>query len=391
MSVLPLQTYCLPNPNHSYPAASYLGQSAFVDIDFDGEIDHLIPACLDEHLPNKNFFCETSAILRYNVVSQAWTNILLPSLDNAGSNFGSSFQRTLSFANRKVYEDIELPWMLRVADMNYDGYPDLVTVVYDATHKRHMAAILTNVDHKGQRMFALTWLSVDKLIEPVLMVSLFDPYNVGRLSMLITYEKHGGGHPDETRVQTMICDYYVDILDRNYYNFLKVHVTGGQCSQRYDRECPNEQKSAVGTNPASVMVCYAGIGSHRGCAPQMPQTTHFALPLPYVIFGLGEVISEINELEVCVANGTVRQWDEMIPGSSLVVSTYTPDNPDRWQLDVYINMSIYGVILFLAILVFIFILSFAIYIFHLFERHEDRKDIKVFQSQYLNFKNNRPR
>lgn len=311
-----------------------------------------------------------------------------PTLEDVAFNFGRPLNKSLSFAYRTIYDEIELPWILRVADMDYDGYPDLVTVVYDDNTKRYMAAILANVERNGQRVFELTWLSVERPIEQVLMVSLFDPYNVGRLSLLITYKQ---SDVRSSIIKTLVVDYYAEILNRDYYNFLKVHVVGGLCSEHYDHQCPNDQKSAVSTNPATVMVCYAGIGHNRGCAPQMPQSAHFALHLPYVVFGLGKEISEMNEIEVSLANRAVRQWDEMIPGSTLVVSTYTPDNAEKWQVSVYLDMSINGLISMVAITIFIAVLSFAIYILHIMERHEDRKDVKLFQSQYLNFKNNRPR
>ena len=87
-----------------------------------------------------------------------------------------------------------------------------------------------------------------------------------------------------------------------------LHVSG-QCYH----DCPDGQiEVPYGTNFPGQTVCYKtqrpgleeGFGQIESCAPQLTQSAHTALQLPYTIFGLGLAPNFLDYMFVNVTNAT---------------------------------------------------------------------------------------
>ena len=91
--------------------------------------------------------------------------------------------------------------------------------------------------------------------------------------------------------------------------FVKVIVLTGQC---YHDCSQNKIEVPYGTNFPGQTVCYRtqrpgleeGFGQIESCAPQLTQTAHTALQLPYTIFGLGLAPNFLDYMFVKVTNAT---------------------------------------------------------------------------------------
>nr|XP_046910247.1 T-cell immunomodulatory protein-like [Dermatophagoides farinae] len=371
-----------PNQNgenlYSFPTiASIRGQSSFVDLNYDGKLEHLIPVCLDSDA--KSFAqCKQPNLMVFDMDTGDWFSIL-----NTTEPLGTEFNRTLTFIDSRFCDYIEIPVTLHIGDIDYDGYPDFATILFDQQTEQTVAAIFLNKMIDGEkntwnRIFQLDWIG--EYTENVRMVSLFDIFNNGRLNLLITTEN---AHTNQLTLQSY--DYYGE--KSLYFSFLRVNVISGLCSDKTeDHKCPNHL--AYGGTPPGAMVCFAGpYTDDHCCSVQMSQTAHFALQPPYIIFGLGDVLNVINDLSISIANGKnpsrTRKWNEIIPGSNLVIVPYEPDQMKNWELRVFINMSIYSLVSLSFLLILGLILTCAISILHFREKVEDRIDNQQYRNAWL--------
>ncbi|OTF79120.1 hypothetical protein BLA29_005254 [Euroglyphus maynei] len=364
---------------HSFPNVRLRGQSSFVDLNYDGKLEHIIPVCMDDDDNVKSFEqCQQPNLMVFDTDTGDWFTIL-----DTTESLGAQYNRTLTFIESEFYNYIQVPVTLYIGDIDYDGYPDFATILFDKETKKTVAAIFFNnlnndSDNTWNRMFKLDWIG--EYSDNVRMVSLFDIFNNGRLNLLITTE-----NSDTNQLTLQAYDYYGE--KSLYFSFLRVNVISGLCSDKTeDHKCPNHL--AYGSTPPGAMVCFAGpYTNDHCCSVQMSQSAHFALQTPYIIFGLGDVLNVINDLSVSIANGKnpsrVRNWNEIIPGSKLVIVPFEPDQMKNWELRVFINMSIYSLISLLFLLILGLILTCAISILHFREKVEDRVDNQQYRNAWL--------
>lgn len=343
-------------------------------------MEHIIPACIEE----KSSECTKHGILALDS-NGFWNNLLF---DDDIDSLGKNFNRYLTFAKvTNLAGYLNIPITLRIADINYDGYPDLAAVLQDVNDNRLMAGIFINQEEKENkfsRVFKLSWLSDDLCLLNVVLVNFFDIYNNGRLNLMITTEEKSSA---TSTFEILTYDYYAE--KSNYYSFLRVNVISGLCSDKLDTDqCPQKEKLALGTNPPGTNACFEGpyTGEHS-CSAQLSQSAHFALQLPFMVFGLGDTLNVINDLRVSIANGNssdrYNTWDENIPGSNLIVVPFRINSPDDWDLRVYINMSSYWLFTLGFLLGIGLILIIAIYVLHFLEKKEDRKEQKEYKKHWL--------
>lgn len=361
---------------YNFPNVPLFGQSSFIDLNYDGQLDHIIPVCLDAEIFAE---CQDPDIMVLNTENGEW----IPLLDTNHKRLGADFNHTLTFVEQNIY-DLLIPVTLHIADINYDGFPDLITVLMDTETKRTFGAIFLNqaddtaVPNHFKRLFKLDWIS--EYDEDVLMISLFDIYNNGRLNLMMTTV-----NPVDQQFTLRAYDYYFE--KSVYYSFLRINIISGLCSDKSEtRKCPNHL--AFGSAPPGVTVCFDGpFEGERSCSVQMAQSAHFALQPPYIIFGLGDTLNVVNNMDVSIANGNKNQlthsWSDVIPGSKLVIIPYTPVVPDDWEMRVFINMSIYSLIALLFLMVLGLLLILAILILHFKEKVEDRADVKQYKNAWL--------
>lgn len=361
---------------YDYPQGAYLGQSSFIDINNRGRMEHIIPVCVHK---NPFSLCTEHAIMMLDPETKKWFNILSP---EDSHSLGSKFHKKFTFAETQVFENTRLPMTFRVADINYDGYADLVTVLEQVDGHKTVAAIFLNTESRPEnptgRMFNLSWLS-DETLDSVVLITLFDIYNNGRLNLLLTTDSG-------TELKNSHYDYYSNDCTSLYYSFLRVNVVSGLCTNsEKEFACPKEKELALGTNPYGPQCCFKGpLKGQHVCSAQLSQSAHFAMQLPFMVFGLGDDLNVVNELTVSIPNGNQgsrkRGWDENIPGSNLIVVPFPPNDPQAWAIRVYINMSVYSIVSIAFFIGLSILLVIIIYILHYRERREDRQDQKEYKN-----------
>ncbi|UXI19837.1 Histone H4 [Sarcoptes scabiei] len=361
----------------NFPPVPKRGQSAFVDINYDGRMEHLVPVCLDRQSFNT---CKQPDLMVLNEDSGDWIPVLNRSLP-----LGASFNRSFSFAYvENVFGYINLAITLHIVDINYDGYPDFATVLLDTQTKATLGAIFLNKEDNSTafgRIFELHWISDNDTDQDVVMVSMFDIYNNGRSNLLLAKRNR----TDSKQITLKPYDYYAE--KSLYFSFLRINIISGLCSDKsIKHSCPGHL--AFGSTPPGVSVCFDGpFGGEQSCSVQMAQSAHFAMQPPYMIFGLGDTLNVVNGLKVAIANGNtskhVRQWNEIIPGSKLVIIPYQPGLTDNWELRVFINMSIYSLVALLFLFALSVLLTLAILILHFKEKIEDRVDNQQYRNAWL--------
>jgi integrin alpha FG-GAP repeat containing protein 1 len=303
---------------HCYPPNKYkhLGQSAFVDINTDGLIDHILAVCSNEFNSNDNE-CKDPQILGYHLDDKQWIPI-------SDINIGN--QSALTFAEVSVFGQ-KLPITLRHGDIDGDGYSDLITVMKD--NKNQLKAVVlknTKADNKLNRKFVVDWTSDKALgtevnVEIAAFVDLFED---GKIDILMTTKDKSGKRSVEAVLNTEMVAAC----------FLKVLVTSGLC---YGSNCPRGN-IPYGTNQAGPFVCYQlqdlDGNMQTGCAGQLSQSSHFALQMPYSVFGLGETPNFVETLSASIPSGAMKprdaKWTQIVPDAQVVLIPFPPNDTSSW-------------------------------------------------------------
>lgn len=306
--------------NIRYPDESLytIGQSAYIDLNIDGCIEHIIAAC------KKVGFFHTQClpqILWYDNKQNEWINI---------ADFTNHSK--LYFETIDTQFGIQLPIAIRFGDVDSDGYVDLITVMKNKTESgriKQIAVILRNIrddDHPNRRKFVLFWTS-EKLIpdDDVELVSFLDLQENGKLDIILTTKNSSNHYNIQWILNTFV--------DNSC--FLKILVTSGLCSES---SCPNE-KVPYGTNQAGPFVCYetSDVNGHlmKGCSAQLSQSSYFALQMPYSIFGLGETPNFVETVIASIPSGDNQptrksKWTQIVPDAQVVLIPYPPNETMYW-------------------------------------------------------------
>ena len=280
-----------------------LGQFAFADFDLDGKLDVLFPLCFDGPT------CTNSTIW-FAKVKDMWE-----SEESTNSVFK---QMTVDLrVQRFDFDDDPLYGALypRVGDINLDGYPDLLLRMQNPIDLRKQTHLLLNyaVDQEHEiiksnlkRGFQLQDEIMNGITDTV-MATFFDLYENGNEDIILVQKFKNN---DTYRIGAFTNN----TQDSDAY-FVKVIVLSGKCHDdchNKNNENANYIKVPYGTNTPGQTICYRtqrpgleqGFGEIESCAPQLTQTAHNALQLPYTIFGLGLAPNFLDYMFVNVTNAT---------------------------------------------------------------------------------------
>ena len=109
--------------------ATFIGQSVFMDINFDGKLDHLVPVCMDTRCTNSSFFLQGS--------SYHWSIFDCDLKEPSSGDLWTFYPPEL---NSLYLEAVTA----RAGDFNLDGFPDLLmTLIHPRGTPR--AVLLENV------------------------------------------------------------------------------------------------------------------------------------------------------------------------------------------------------------------------------------------------------
>lgn len=370
----------------TFPNYALIGMSTFADINADGKVDHILPACKDKD-------CKESAILAYDMESKEWVTLVEHFFNP--NNLNNS-EAIVFYLNDKELSRFDIPLKLRHSDVDGDGFPDLVAIMRPISSndaKRNMVVLLKNVKNETnflKRSFESHWF----LENPSFPLpkwapnyaSFFDLGEDGKPDLLITYlNKDTLDH----RIGVIYNEEMVDAC------FLKVLVITGRCYIN----CPVTDSSTLassgtvpyGTNQPGPAILYTLIDTEgnrrRGFAGQLSQSADFSLQTPYTIFGLGQMPNFVDNLTSSIPAAfdnklRVASWLGIVPDAQVVIIPYPPDNPYNWRHKLFITPSDIVLSTFITLLCTCLLLLLIIILLHRKETLEDLAEHEIFKSHW---------
>lgn len=296
--------------NVPLPATDFkhIGQSLLFDIDSDGYIDHMLPMCFDDNCRNSTLY--------------VWRENKWVIIDMGLQRSDKDLWGFVVPDGRKYTDTITL----RYGDVNMDGYFDiLVTLISKDKSSLPQVTLLINEQCNGckfSRKFTPKW-DLFKNWNVTVMGAFFDFFNDGTLEVLLVHEIKKGDFE-------MVV--YKNSLEYDA-TFLKVVVLEGICY----RNCSHTPVS-YGTNMPGPTVVYemvTGEGTSQvGAAPQLSQSAHFSLHLPYVYFGLGRTPNFVDTLKIYIPsdreNPLMKEFTQIIPNSQMAVIPFPRTRSSSW-------------------------------------------------------------
>lgn len=318
-----------PLPHGVHPDQKHqIGQSLFLDMELEGKVDHVLPVCLDTE--NSSPYCRHGTIFVYS--NGAWHDLKTDFVDSKKVSWG--FAKNSAFGG--MYTDTIT---VRGGDFNMDGYPDLLVTLSNGETTRvcflENAPCTTNCDNFG-RDFIVHWEALTPMNNSTVLGVFYDFLQDGILDVILV------NTPNEINKQFSVSA-FKNNLDYDA-NFVKVMViTALQNDNLSPLPTPlGKHKRTPGTNLPGPKIQYKTStpeGEPRvAISTQLPQSAHFALGLPYTIFGLGRTPNFIETLSVGMWNKT-RAWGFLIPNSQMVVIPFPQNKPDLWKAQLFVTPS----------------------------------------------------
>lgn len=355
-------TFKGPNRREYPPDAAVKGQSLFVDVDADGDMEHVMPVCLG------SADCKRSAIMVLN--GTQWVTWF--------ESFQDSANNTWKFhVDEGQPADVAMPVALRSADVDMDGYPDFLAVLdgKPSGQKKVVtrATLLLNVHCPscpyGRNLVPYWNYGALANFDSAKLAAFFDIDEDGHMDILLTNGTHQNG-------------FHTYAL-RNQFSddacFIKVLALSGLCYT----DCP-QGHLAYGTNQPGPLVRYRIITSsgypQESCASQLYQSAHYALQLPYSVFGLGQSPNFVDVLTVALPNNESvehlsvhHQWTQIIPNSQMVVIPYPVNDPQSWVNKLFVTPGRQVLLTFIALAGTCVFIVLIIGTLHWLEKREDHR------------------
>ncbi|XP_046390791.1 T-cell immunomodulatory protein isoform X2 [Ischnura elegans] len=348
-----------------------VGQSLFLDVELKGKMDHVLPVCIGS-------YCKNSSILVYS--GNQWHKLPVDFQDKDKNVWGFVVQQ-----GQKYIDTITI----RGGDFNLDGYPDLLATLIseDMNPKMPKTFLLENVPCDGcpfSRTFSVRWNAFPPYNHSVLG-TFFDFYQNGVLDVIIVHQPSDRGNKDHLEMAAFKNDLDYDA------NFVKVTVLAGEClAGNKEFSCVERggswgehgPKSRYGANLPGPSVSYHTTTQEgevqESTAAQLSQSAHFALQLPYCIFGLGRTPNFVDALTVGVSwpqvEGRKRTWTQIIPNSQVVVVPWPRGQPSKWRARLFVTPSRLVLLTAAALVGTCALIAALIAALHWKERREDRKE-----------------
>ncbi|KAI9092668.1 hypothetical protein DFS34DRAFT_632718 [Phlyctochytrium arcticum] len=382
------------------PAGS--GQLSFADMDGDGTMDIIFPACnspttcfihvlhnqqiplCDGTTTNKcrdpHDLCKADLDFQFEFNETTGGHVVIPVADLLGASEG--LQLTSDRIKGKP------PISLRVGDLSNDGYPDILASTTKGTRLLRSVpcdrgSCTLHAVSAGRRTFEL--IDTGSLLQSssVAAASFLDLDEDGTLDIL-TSSNEGGTF----RIKAYFNNFYHDAF------FLKALVTNGVCPEY----CPSGERfpspRPYGTNYVGATFKYTVLdtyGRRRAVqAAQLPQTTYFSLQTPYSLLGLGRTNNYLEDLFVGVTRRKAEHtgyYSGVIPNSQLILIPYQQDQnarPDNWKLVLFVNPSSASKSVMLVLLTSLIILVSVTGTLHYLEKREDAHERRR-ALHYINF------
>ena len=345
------------------------GNAIVLDIDLDGNQEFVFPVCVDEDCKESEMWyyeIEEAADKDQEFAAEHW--ILLHSFTQESTSTTKSFTKH-SMGNPKL---ITNNLILRAGDVDFDGYPDFLTVLRTQDDNVRGLFLLNNIKCGGNAKLCggSRGISTRDLSLPNVETGVF-----------FDYKEDGGNNLIYSVFQN--DDYTMgskDISDKGDSSFLKVMVIGGHCGPGGDDEqqCRFGQDVNYGANLPGPTIKYETQGSDGGSRvgvwTQLSQGTHQAVQPPWVIFGLGQVANFVEKLTITLASDDKvgeASMENVIPNSQLILIPYPPDKPSKWAFQLLLTPSDIIWKFAIALLSVVVVLGLIVIILQYQEKRED--------------------
>lgn len=329
----------------------HIGQTVFQDFELEGKLDLLVPICFDSS-------CTNSTVFVYS--DEKWHNLKINFHD--GSNLWTipdpKLGRGLPYLNTITF---------RSGDFNMDGYPDLLaTLVLGTQYKSFFlenVECTTNCDGFS-RTFIVRWSALNPYNNDTVLGVFYDFLQDGILDVILVHSK-----------PTPTVSAFKNSLDYDA-NFVKIMIVTGLTNKDNPLTIGplGKKRRTYGTNLPGPRVSYSTTtqeGNPRAAvSTQLPQSAHYSLNLPYIIFGLGRTPNFVDSLTVSVY-GYHQNFPQTIPNSQMVVIPWPTNEPKKWRVQLFVTPSkliLQSVVALLGTCVFI---SIIIAVLYWKERRED--------------------
>lgn len=330
----------LPDPNW------FRGQTLFMDLETADQLNQIVPI-------TDGF---ESRLLVY--LDDKWINLKVNFAQSASKKW--AFPRPVSFPDTIT---------LRAGDFNNDGFVDmLATLAVAGDTNAQRVFLFENVpctsNCQSSRTFEIQWNAFSRNSEGSAMGIFYDFMQDGILDIIFVQNKDGK--------KTMSA--FKNDLDYDA-NFIKVMVITGLTNDKIDLPPTilGTKRHVFGSNLPGPKIRYKTTtqdgNSRTGVAVQLPQSAHFALYLPYTIFGLGRTPNFIEDLTISLFNKT-RTWNQIIPNSQLIVAPR--GDPSQWTAQLFVTPSKIVLQTVVALTGTCIVIGCIIAMLHWKERKEDR-------------------
>ncbi|CAG0923964.1 unnamed protein product, partial [Notodromas monacha] len=324
-----LKPYSIPWPRDVDMEA--IGQAAFFDADADDQIDLLLPSCTYVSSFQSRYCTDAVLYVRPGGAKDGdWVRLEL------SKHNGSEW--TFALEKGKRYIDTI---SLRFGDYDLDGYPDFLATMKNTETQEHRVILFRNVPSSANPGFSRTFVPDPAAFreQNTIMGAFFDLHENGLLDVMLL--RHHEKHPEDHGLILYENDRPVGY---DHY-FLKVVVFGPRKSSVIGEDLYSAPTNVAGATVSYILDDFVG-KQKTAKAVQQSQTSHFALQLPYVIFGLADVSNFVESLTVGLnvnwVNGTLRQdllksWYQLIPNSQVYVIPSPLEIPKEWKIKLYLT------------------------------------------------------
>lgn len=380
--------YSDPDPQKSFKIAKEFGnlddkvfdygQSSLVDIDADGNIDHIIPRC-------HKYSGKCEIIILFDNSRKE----VIFKFDNSTIGNDNYYDYRLEkyvFATNYLF-----PITLRGSDLDGDGYTDFVAVARNIRDSKNKVLYLHNIPEPEKlkseqpisgakymtRTFEIHEILFEQTNQEIHLVTLFDINEDGKVDMLIGASENKD-KPYDLNISAIMNTQMVDAC------FMKVLVTNGF----FSAEAGSNGQSARG--PFICFELSQNDGKKmQGCAGQLAQSSHFALQQPYVIFGLGQTPHFVETLNVSIPGFgpdkrvRTRILEQIVPDAQVIIIPKQKDNPNSWDFKMFLSpMSDLVFSTLIALAVLCLIILFIIFILHRQETLEDAAEHEEYKRHW---------
>ncbi|EDV97351.1 T-cell immunomodulatory protein [Drosophila grimshawi] len=336
-----------------------VGQAIFMDFELRGVQNIVVPFCVQEN-------CKNSTILVHD------GNMFY----DVHVNFKDPQGVTWAFVPPNPNDVYLKTITARMGDFNLDGYPDLLVTLQPLSVSKPIMQtfLLENVacktcSKKFKRTFEVRWNALWPMGNNTVAGAFYDFYQDGVLDVILMEKQANGNYRPLAFRNTLDYD----------ANFVKVIVLTGLVNPQNptSRTTLGRKKRTYGSNLPGPIITYITTtqdGDQQiGSSVQLPQSSYFALQLPYTCFGLGRTPNFVDQLVVGLY-GKFHNWTQLIPNSQIIVVPKPLDDSQHWKALLFVTPSKLILMSVVALGGTCLVIVLIILVLYIKEKREDRQE-----------------